>query len=221
MDTTLCEELTRIAKEHSHPDDPSHDFGHINRVLQNVEYITKKEGGDLDILIPAALFHDVINYPKNDPRARQAAQESADWTQSLLKSMSEFPSEKINAVADAIAKCSFTNGNIPDFLEGKILQDADNLESTGAIAIMRTFSASGTMKRAFYLPADPFCEQRDPALIKASLDLFYKRLLKVRDRLHTKTAQQMASHRHKFVLDFLEQLRRELDESKLKPYISP
>jgi hypothetical protein len=35
----------------------------------------------MEILLPAALFHD----PKDDPRAKQASNESAVWTMKLLE----------------------------------------------------------------------------------------------------------------------------------------
>jgi HD superfamily phosphodiesterase len=46
--------------------DPSHDLLHICRVLKNAEYIASKEGGDLEVIIPSTLLHDVAMYSKND-----------------------------------------------------------------------------------------------------------------------------------------------------------
>jgi uncharacterized protein len=212
MDTTLYHLLFTKAKENSHSDDPSHDFSHIRRVLKNVETIAAKENGDLDILIPAALFHDVINYPKNDPRSAQATEESGQWAMAFLRTLPTYPQQKVDAVYDAIVKCSFKKGIVPDLLESKILQDADGLESTGAISILRTFASTGQMRRPFYNEEDPFCEHREPQAYDFALDLFYFRLLKVTERMHTQTARAIAERRHAFLLTFLEELRLELEE---------
>ncbi len=180
---------------------------------KNAELVASIEGGDLDILTPAALFHDVVNYPKNDPRARRASTESAEWTQKALSSLPEYPQEKLPAVFDAISKCSFTNGIIPTLLESKILQDADGLESTGVIAIMRTYASSGILQRGFFHPTDPFCDHRLPGEpVEYALDFFKKRLLKVKERMHTKTGKRLAERRHGFLLSFLDEVREELSE---------
>jgi len=214
MNQSLKARLLLIAENESHPDDPSHDFSHVTRVLKNVETIAEAEGGDLDILVPAALFHDVINIPKDDPRADQASDDSAEWTRSLLMTMTEFPQNKISAVCDAISKCSFSKGINPELHESKVLQDADGLDSTGAISIMRTCSSCGTMKRALYDLDDPFFESRAKYEGSAhfGVDLFYRRLLIVESRMHTKTAKQIAKRRTEFIHAFLDELRLELGE---------
>ena len=210
QDSPLFQKLLQLGHEHSHNDDVSHDFYHIQRVLHNAEKIILGEGGDMDILLPACLFHDVVNYPKNDPRADQSSNESAIWTAELLQSIPEYPQEKIEAVADAISKCSFSKGIVPDLLESKILQDADGLESVGAISIARTFASTGLMQRPFYNPEDPFCENHDPNPREFALDLFYKRLFKVYERFHTQTARDIAKQRHDFLQIFIDQLHQEI-----------
>lgn len=57
--------------------DPSHDYAHALNVLSNCEQIAAAEGGDMDILYPAALLHDVVIYPKNHPKSELAPEESA------------------------------------------------------------------------------------------------------------------------------------------------
>jgi uncharacterized protein len=83
----------------------------------------------MEILLPAALFHDVVNYPKNDPRAKVASDESAVWTSNLLESIPSYPKDKIEKVCYAIKHCSYSKNLPHDTLESKILQDADFLES--------------------------------------------------------------------------------------------
>ena len=47
--------------------------------------------------------------------------------------------------------------------------------------------------------------------MKYSIDLFYTRLLNIKDRIKTKTAKSIAERRTKFLLDFLEEFKKELD----------
>lgn len=202
----LVEEARKSIKE----DDPSHDLSHSLRVLGNAEYITQFERGDLEVIIPAALFHDVVNYPKDNLKSKYAAEESARVVRIILEKFSDYNKEKIAKVERAIIEHSYSNGIRPESLESKIVQDADRLEVTGAIAIMRTFCSTGQMGRRFYNPKDPFCEKRDPDSLLYAVDLFYKRLLKVKDLMNTETAKKLAEKRTRFLYDFLKQLKDEI-----------
>jgi len=215
MKSETRRKLISITKKRIVGDDYSHDINHTLRVLGLSEMIAKKEKADLDVVTPAALFHDLIVYPKNDPRAVLSDEESANEAGEILMGIKTYPKNKIKFVQKAIRQCSFSKGVQSDFLEGRILQDADRLEATGSISIMRTFFSSGQMKRPLYDPKDPFCKKRDPVSLKSGLDLFFSRLLKVEKMMHTKTAKQIAKRRTKILYIFLDELKTELGESKL------
>ncbi len=190
--------------------DPSHDIHHSLRVICNAEYIARVEGGNLKIIIPAALFHDAITHPKDDPRAQHAPEESARITRAILEQLPDYTEEEIVRVEQAIREHSYSRNITPTSLESQIVQDADRLEATGAIAIMRTFCSTGQMKRQFYHSHDPFCEHRTPTSTQYALDLFYKRLLNVKNHMNTTTARTLAEQRTHFLHVFLKQLRDEL-----------
>ncbi len=211
MNVGLKAKLIKIARQKISDIDASHDFYHAQRVLTNAEMIAHKEKADMDIIVPAALFHDLIVYPKNHPNRHLSQEESALAAQKILEKLPHYPKKKIEAVKTCILECSFTKGIIPNLLESKILQDSDGLEATGAISIMRTYSSTGQMKRPFYNAEDPFCTKREPDSKKYALDLFYTRLLKVEGRMHTKTAKQIAKHRTAFLKTFLKEFKLELD----------
>jgi uncharacterized protein len=210
MKESLKNRLINIAKIHTDKNDASHDFGHSLRVLQNVLTISQEEECDLDILIPGALFHDAIIYAKNHPKSENAPRESAILTRQILEQEKEFPQHKIDAVCSVIEECSFNKTSEPKNIETKILRDADRLEATGIIAIMRTFASTGQMGTKFYDHEDPFCDNRKPEPFKYGLDLFYERLLIAKDRVHTATAKKMAIERTKFLEIFLAELKKEL-----------
>ena len=155
----------------------------------------------------------MIVYPKNSPQSKTETDESAELAGALLREVDGFPVEKIGNVQLAIRQCSYSKGIVPDLLEAKVLQDADRLEATGAISIMRTFSSGGQMNRSFYRPEDPFCKKGEPVPHGSGLDLFYRRLLLVEKGMHTDLARKMAKRRTEFLQAFLKELEIELEES--------
>lgn len=192
--------------------DPSHDYAHALNVLDSCTLIAKVEGGDMDILFPAALLHDVIIYSKNHPKSDQAPEESAILARAILEAEETYPSSKISAVETCIRNCSFGKQSEPETLEIGILRDADRLAATGAIAIMRTFASSGQMGRPLYNLSDPFAVARETDAKKYALDLFYERLLVAQDKMYTETAKKIAIERTNFLKTFLDQLKQEIPD---------
>jgi uncharacterized protein len=213
MNKELENKLTKIAEERQVKDDPSHDFQHIKRVLFIAKKIGESENMDLDVIIPAALFHDTVVYMKNSKESKNETEESATVVGDILINIQEYPKEKISKVQTCILECSFTKGLLPSIPESSVLQDADLLESTGAISIIRTFSSGGQMKRQFYNPDDPFRIQTPPNVSDSGLDLFFVRLLKAKSRMHTNYAKKIAERRTKFLTDFIDELKIELSEA--------
>ena len=213
MNKFLRQQLINIAKKKINTKDPSHDINHALRVLTLSEKIATAENADFDIIVPSALFHDIISYPKNHYKRLHSSKESAEFAKRILKNIKPFSKYKIGKVYESINLCSFTKGLKPNFLEGKILQDADSLEATGAVSIMRTFSSAGIMNKMFYDVSDPFCKKREPDDNKYALDLFFTRLLVVQSRLHTKSAKNIVKKRVSFLKVFLKELEVELLEN--------
>lgn len=216
MNKKLREQLTSIARERQTKDDPSHDFDHVLRVLHMAIKITKKEKADIDIVVAAALFHDTVVYRKDLPESHNETDESAEVVGQIFREIRGFPVEKIPAIQTCIRECSFSKGIMPETIEGKVVQDADRLESAGAISIMRTYSSGGHMGRPLYSTEDPLRQNGLPytlSPLQSSTDLFFKRLLLVGDTMRTETGKKMAVRRAKFLRTFLNELEKELKES--------
>jgi uncharacterized protein len=212
MNIKLKNQLIGIVHQYIDESDISHDFIHTQLVLRNAEQIAKQEKADRDIVVAAALFHDIIVYPKNSADTCKSQHDSAKLAAKILKTIKEFPAVKIEAVKKCILECSFTQNLPPSSLESKVLQDADLLESTGAISIMRTFASAALMKRRFFNIEDPFCKKRIVNNQKFATDLFFLRLLKAGQRIKTKTAKKIAVRRTKFLKQFLKELGKEIYE---------
>ena len=67
MDKELKQWLVVAATEAISNDDPSHDLIHALRVLALAEHLAAREGGDLDVIVPAALFH-FLNCRGHEPQ---------------------------------------------------------------------------------------------------------------------------------------------------------
>ena len=212
MNTKIIRELRKIAEDRQLKSDPSHDFEHVIRVLNMAIKIGKNVKADLDIVIPAALFHDTVVYRKDSPESRNEANESAEVAVSILEKTKGYPKQKISAVKTCIEQCSFTKGITATLLESEVLQDADLLESTGALSIMRTFSSCGHMNRSLYNTKRPFYEKHEKDY-SSGVGLFYRRLLLAEKRLHFPLAKKIAKRRTAFLKKFLAELQRELCEA--------
>ena len=190
--------------------DSAHDFQHIKRVYKNAEVIGRREGADMKILLPAALLHDLVVYPKASAKTSKSADDSADMAEKLLRSF-RYPQDKIDKICYCIRTHSYSKRLVPATLEGKILQDADRLDALGAIGIARTFSVGGSEKRPFYNPDDPFWKSnRELNDREWTLDHFQTKLLKLKDSMHTKAARKMGQERARFMELFIKQLQKEL-----------
>lgn len=212
MNKILRRKIISLAKKNVR-NDISHDFNHLYRVLVLAEKIGKAENADLDIVIPAAIFHDIVVYKGTD-KYKHEREDSAEIATRILYKMKNYPKNKIPKVAYAILTCSFSRRVKAKTLEAKVVHDADLLESTGAISIMRTFGSSVVMHdEAFYNYKDPMCKNRKPDPKKYSLDLFFTRLLVAHKKMNTQTAKSMALRRTNFLVSFLEELDFELEES--------
>jgi uncharacterized protein len=206
------EQIMRTLQLLLHNQSPAHDFEHIIRVYKNAEMISKQEESvDLDIVLAAALLHDLVVYPKGSSKTINSADDSAEIAKKILLEYKNYPREKIEKVADAIRTHSYSKRLVPETLEGKILQDADRLDAIGAIGIARTFSVGGSENRSLYNPTDPFCEsERQLDDTQWTLDHIKKKLMILKNSMHTKTAKKIAEERTEFMELFLNQLRKEI-----------
>jgi len=190
--------------------DSAHDLQHILRVYKNAELIGKREGADMEVLLAAVLLHDIVVYPKGSAKSSKSADDSADMAEKILKGYG-VSKEKIDRISYCIRTHSYSRRLVPATLEGKILQDADRLDALGAIGIARTFSVGGSEDRMFYNPEDPFWKTgREPDDWQWTLDHFQAKLLRLKDSMHTKAAQEMAEEPTRFMEQFIEQLKKEL-----------
>ena len=185
--------------------DAAHDLGHLARVWANARLIALDEGGDLQVLLAAAYFHDLVNLPKNAPNRHQASRLSAAAATALLKA-DGMEEGRLAQVAHAIEAHSFSAAITAQSLEARILQDADRLEALGAIGIARTFAVAGQMGAALFDQTDPLAQRRPLEDRKFALDHFETKLLKLPAMMQTATGRAIAEERAEWMMSFRSRL---------------
>ncbi len=203
------ERLKKIVKGKVRKNDPAHDFDHVMRVYNNSKKLAKKESGEARLVLAAALLHDIVSYPKSDPRSKNSSVASAKKASEILTRYG-YTVNEIKIISDAILDHSFSRGMVPETLTGKILQDADRLDAIGSIGIARAFSVGGSEGRSFYNNEDPFCKKREPDDTVWTLDHFYKKLLLLEKKMNTKSAKIEARRRTRKMKQFLAELKAEI-----------
>lgn len=198
--------MAKITKERMQRHDSAHDFSHVMRVYRLAERIGRKENADMSILLPAVLLHDIAKPSKKSMAERKkSAGISARIASGILRSLN-YP--KTDEILYCIKAHSFSKGIEPKTKEARILQDCDRLDAMGAIGIARCFAVGEGMKIPFYEGEEPFALKRKLNDDRYSIDHFYAKLLKL--KMYTEEARKIAEERHKFMIKFLEQLKREL-----------
>ena len=189
--------------------DAAHGVTHIERVVQNAKSLASECGANLDVVLPAAWLHDCVSVPKDSPLRSQASRLAGERAAEFL-SEQDYDGSLIAPIRHAIEAHSFSAEITPTTLEAQVVQDADRLDSLGAIGVIRCIQTGTAMNRTLYDSAEPFPINR-PADDKVStIDHFYTKLLKLADTMQTEVGRREAERRTDFLHQFLDQFKREL-----------
>ena len=163
------------------------------------------EGGDSLVIQIAALLHDVVDWKNIDTNLDYQKNLVKDWLR-----MRQLPQYTIEQICEIIDSLSFKGAGVPTkmhSLEGKIVQDADRLDAMGAIGVARTFAFGGVKGRPIFIPEQPARFHETEAEYRAcegtSINHFYEKLLLLKERLNTPTAQEIGEDRDEFLKTYL------------------
>ncbi len=190
-------------------DDPAHDLLHFKRVVRLAKYFCSREGGNAEVVVPAAWLHDLVIVPKDSPLRNQASRLSAEKAVKFLRSI-DYPERFYDEISHAIEGHSFSANIEVKTIEAKIVQDADRLDGLGAIGIARCFATAGLLKRSLYSPDDPFCDERLPDDTHFTVDHFFEKLFKTADTMKTDAGADEAGKRVEVMKNYLSSLRSEV-----------
>lgn len=207
-------------------DDKAHDIAHLRRVWMSATRIMQHSAADPMVVLTACYFHDVVNLPKNHPERHLASTYAAEETRRILQQdFPDFPQDLLDSVAHAVQAHSFSARIAPQTLEAKIVQDADRLESLGAIGLARVFYTAGALGRPLFDSEDPLGKERELDDVKWTLDHFQKKLLRLPETMQTEAGRLLAEHNADFLVHYMAKLCAELqgnlttiDESVLRDF---
>ena len=200
-----------FVKEKLEGAEAGHDWFHIERVWKLSKKIAEKEGGNLEVIELSALLHDIA-----DPKFHNGDETLAlKISQNFLEEI-HVEDELIEQVLFVIKNISFKNrAEAPENppLELQIVQDADRLDAISAIGIARTFNFGGFKNNLMYHPEiKPNLGMNKEEYKKSNgttINHFYEKLLLLKDLMNTETAKKIASERHDFMLQFLDEFYKE------------
>ncbi|MBI3133077.1 MAG: HD domain-containing protein [Bacteroidetes bacterium] len=197
-------------KEEFAGESTGHDWFHLERVWKNAKLICLAEGGDSFICELAALLHDIA-----DHKFVENPDEEAERRINALLGNLGVDQPTIQKVTDIVRHSSFKGGieNKMTLKEGLIVQDADRLDAIGAIGIARSFAYGGKSGSLIYDPGIPPSTFKSAEEYMASrthtINHFYEKLLRLKDKMNTKTGKELALQRHQYMEGFLNQFYKE------------
>ena len=205
----MIEKLQQKLENGFKGDKTGHDFGHLKRVLKYGFYLWEQEGGDIEVIAVSCLVHDVHRL--------MGARENKFI----------HPRESLNEVNEIISDLGLTDEQVKHFLyavehheqyafgkekvtvkdiESKIVQDADNLDAIGSIAIIRSFRYGTAHGMPDYLPEKPFyfSDYGEDVNDASTIHHLYNKSLRLGKYLNTASARKLARKKTKIVKDFIE-----------------
>jgi len=200
-----------FVKEQLHQAEGGHDWFHIERVYKNAIHIASEEDCDIEIVKLAALLHDIA-----DSKFHNGDETIGPTKAKLFLESLNLPNSIIDRIVSIIQNISFKGGktiSTDTSIEFKIVQDADRLDAIGAIGIARTFNYGGYKNRKLYDPQiEPNLNMTKEEYKNSeapTINHFYEKLLLLKETIHTQKAQELASQRHEFMIQFLAQFYAE------------
>jgi uncharacterized protein len=189
---------------------PTHDWHHVERVVENAETLAARTDREVDeaVLLAAAWLHDVGRKRESDGEIADHAEWGAKEARRILGDHDTTP-ETIDAVAHCIRAHRFSNDVEPESREAELLSDADNLDAIGAVGLARTFAYAGEHGTTLHDPELP-PEADDSPAGETSFNHVHKKLLRIEDRMYTAAGRELAADRHAFLETFVERFEREV-----------
>lgn len=190
----------------------SHDWDHVERVYRLCRRLGKQEGADMKVLSLAAYLHDIGRAQEYKSKGKVLhAEKGAELGRKILQKY-KVSEEKIKNIVHCIRSHSARAGVRPKTKEAKVLFDADKLDALGAIGIGRDFLFAGEIGSKLH-------NSRGVDVKKAAAytkeDTAYRefvvKLSKLKNKMFTPAGKKIAKERHKFMKDFFNRFKKELD----------
>ena len=196
--------------------DSAHDQHHVYRVLYAAIDIAKgMESIDMDVLLAACLLHDIGRESQfADLDNICHAQIGGEMAYEFLLSRQWSTQEALH-VKECISTHRYRGDNAPKSTEAKILFDADKLDASGAIGIVRTLIYEGQVMEPLYIISEDgdIIVDGGGAEISSFFQEYNYKLKNVYGSFFTEQAREIALNRQKTAVDFYNGLFNEISQS--------
>ncbi|WP_297430022.1 HD domain-containing protein [Clostridium sp.] len=203
----------------------AHNLDHVFRVYNLCLLLARyEENVDLEILIPAALLHDIARVEESKDKTGEIdhAVLGSIVGENILRKLG-YEEEKIEKIKHCIIAHRFRTGNEPNTIEAKILFDSDKLDIIGASGIARTFMLAGQFGQRLavneplndYMKSNTVENGRLKDVSKHTPFIEYEvKFKKIPDKLYTEKAKEIGKERLKFMDEYFNRLKLEIDGVK-------
>jgi uncharacterized protein len=203
----------------------AHNLDHVFRVYNLCLLIAQHEKDiDLEILIPSALLHDIARVEESQDKTGEIdhAVLGTVIAEDILRTL-EYEEEKIEKIKHCIITHRFRTGNEPNTMEAKILFDSDKLDVIGASGIARTFMLAGQFGQRLtvnesldeYIKGNTVENGRLKDVSKHTPFIEYEvKFKKIPDKLYTDKAKEIGKERLKFMDEYFNRLKSEIEGIK-------
>lgn len=189
----------------------SHNFEHTKRVYNLCLYIGKKEKADLDVLKLASLLHDIGRKYEDRSKGKVChAIKGANIARKILIRY-KIDKETIEKVIECIEAHRTRGKKRPKTKEGRVLFDADKLDSIGAVGIGRAFLFAGSVGAKLHNKDVDIEKTKEYSEEDTAYREFVVKLRKIKDMIYTKEGKKLAKGRHEFMVAFFDRLNKEVE----------
>lgn len=230
LNQDIINEAKEFVKDSMKTNDPSHDWNHVERVHKMAVFLAIEEkkldpdlNFDMEIVELAALFHDIVDFKYNVDKSN--LDEISEKILDQFFSRFNYSKDKIKQILYIISNISWrkeleqSKGSVDVPIELKVVRDADRLDAIGAIGVARCMAFTGAKNRPFYLadlkPIETMtAEQYNNQTIRnesTAINHFYEKLIKIKEKITTQSGMKLAQDRHNFLIQYLDQFKKELD----------
>ncbi len=209
-----------LAKDRS-----GHGWEHVGRVYHNAMQICREEKGNEEIVALAALLHECDDY-------KLFGQECAEKLLNARRIMNECGigediKKQVLEIICNLGYSKYLTGTQKLDANGRIVQDADMLDSLGTTGIIRTvvFNAAKGSGKVFVrsqFPRDNLKKEEYQNKVcdeETAVNHLFEKILKLKNIMYTSAGRKEAGWRHAAVVDFLRAFFREQNCPEWSAYL--
>lgn len=188
-----------------------HDYDHTLRVMKNAGLLLAEDpSADGEIVRFAALLHDCARPEEHASKGQIChAQRGAEMALELMRA-EKLPEEFCCAVSEAVRCHRYRDGILPETPEGRIVFDADKLDSLGAVGLGRAFLFAGACNARVHNTEEEALAGSAYGTEDTAYREYLVKLQHLPQAMLTAAGRQLAEERLGFMKSFFDRLNKEI-----------